>query len=98
MKRERRPQAEINREKIDRSIAVSEMMRHPGWKFIEKELQSRIHDNKNIMRISEENVQASFIRQKNKVEIYSGILDTLNEWVKEGETLLAEQEAKDGRR
>ena len=84
--------------KVDRANAVREMMSSVGFKdFLQPELEKKITEVTDIKKIDEKNVEKSYMKNKLKYDIYSGILNMLKNWVAVGDRLNPNKEEKNGR-
>jgi len=81
-------------DKIRRALEVQETINTPGWKYyILPEIEKEIKENMNIFRIDQNNIEKSYLRQKIKVEVYRGLIDKINKWIKLGLELMKEGES-----
>jgi hypothetical protein len=80
-------------EKIIRAKHIAQMMETTGYrKYFEPELNRIIEENSNIKTLNPEELEKSYLSQKIKVDVYRGILSKLDNWVKNAQKLLKEEQ------
>lgn len=84
-----RPKIEKKKKEIiARGFDVADMLEHPGWKFwLAPLIQHEISIVADIRKIDDTDVEKSFWKQKIKFNIYNGILNRIDTWIKDAKQL-----------
>jgi len=59
-------------------------------KYFRPHIEEEIRNASDIKKIDENDIERSYLKQKIKADIYRGILNKLDTWIKEGEKLKKE--------
>ena len=73
-------------EEEKRRLQIKTMVETPGFiGYLLPYIEKQIEKSNSIKKIDEESIEKSYCKQKTKYDVYKGILNIIERWLKKGE-------------